>query len=42
MTGDHALCGSCKQRECGVCVCLVTMLRVGLVGKGSVGHVSGQ
>ena len=34
------LCAGLVSRRSVGCVCLATMLRVGLVGKGSVGHVS--
>ena len=31
LSGDHASCGSCRQCVMYCCVCLVTMLRAGIV-----------
>ena len=36
LTGDHASCGSSRQRVGGVCLRLVTMLRAHLVGGGYI------
>ena len=39
LSGDHALCGSCRQCVMYCCCCLATMLHVGLVNSmWSAGH----
>ena len=40
LSGDHASCGSCRQCVMYCCVCLVTMLRAGIVDSVSCNVVS--